>query len=94
VVLRILEPRVAWTWGPFMEPSEIHDARDIAVSQRKSEMRHSLLARLGYKVRLIAAVQPRIGYRLITIVDVIEFAGMYLRSVRLRCRALLHARAV
>ncbi len=56
-----------------------------------SAMRHSLLARLSYKMRLIAAVQPRIGYRLITIVDVFELAGMHLRGFRLRRRAAANA---
>lgn len=94
VLLHILDPRIAWTWGPYMEPSEIHAARDVAVSQRQSVMRHSLLARLGYKVRLIAAVQPKIGYRLIKVIDIIELIGMYLRAAQIRCRALLRAQTV
>ena len=87
VLLQILEPRIAWTWGPFIEPSEMEPARTQAVAKQRAEMRHSLLARLSYKMRLVAAVQPRIGYRLITIVDVFELAGMYLRGFRLRRRA-------
>ena len=49
-------------------------------------MRHSLLARMSYKVRLIAAVHPRIGYRLIKIADAIELLGMQLRALRFRRR--------
>ena len=72
-----------------MEPSEIFTARADAISQQRSVMRHPLLARLGYKSRLIAAVQPKIGYRLIKIVDVLELAGMHLRARRFRRRAVL-----
>jgi GR25 family glycosyltransferase involved in LPS biosynthesis len=88
VLLHILDPRIAWTWGPFIEPSEIANERADAVMQQTSIMRHSLLARISYKTRLIAAVQPKIGYRLIRIIDVVELAGMYLRGLRLRRSSL------
>jgi GR25 family glycosyltransferase involved in LPS biosynthesis len=85
-LLRILEPRLAWTWGPFIEPSEIAAARLDAVAEQSSEMRHSLMARLGYKARLIAAVYPRYGYRLIRVVDLFELASLALRRLRFRLR--------
>jgi hypothetical protein len=67
-----------------MERSEIDAERAVAVTQRTAEIRHSLLARISYKSRLIAAVQPKIGYRLIRIIDAVEFAGLSFRALRLR----------
>ena len=87
VVLRILEPKLAWSWGPFIEPSGIDPKRAAAVSKQTSAMRHSLLARISYKTRLVAAIHPGIGYRLIKIVDVIELLEMNLRAFRFRRRS-------
>jgi glycosyl transferase family 25 len=84
VLLRILEPRIAWTWGPFIEPSEIDVARADAIGSQVGKMQHSFLARLGYKARLIAAEQPRIGWRLVKIADVLELVSLTFRGFRLR----------
>ena len=86
-VLRILEPKVAWSWGPFIEPSGIDPTRAAAVSQQTSAMRHSLLARISYKTRLVAAIHPGVGYRLIKIVDVVELLEMNVRAFRFRRRS-------
>ena len=86
-VLRILEPKLAWSWGSFIEPSGIDLKRSAAASKQTSAIRHSLLARISYKTRLIAAIHPGVGYRLIKIVDVIELVEMNIRALRFRRRS-------